>query len=424
MNESLRRVVNNFSWLLFEKVLKMAVGLVITIQITRQLGVETFGTYSYIIALAAIFAPLASVGLETVTIRELIKRPERAHSILGSALMVRLFGGILVLIFASLISWFWVKNGRELVGLILLVASSYFFQAFDVIDYYFQSQQKMKRSVVARMSAFLLVNALKFVALLHHAHYQVFIFLFQLEFIFCLIFYVLNYGKEVRQWKVDLSVVKSLLKDSWPALIIGLSISVQGYFDQIILGSKIGVSELSQYTVAMTIVSALNFAPMIVYMATSPEIIKAREMSTDLYHEKLKKVYRSMFILFILMALPLMLFSNQIIHLLYGDAYEKAGVFLALFSLRLLFVNIGTAKQAYVVAENLYKFQMFSALIGAFLNVCLNFLLIPRFASIGAFISIIVSYLFSVFLNDFFNERMRLNLNLIFSSIWPLKSKR
>jgi polysaccharide transporter, PST family len=418
MNDSLRRVVGNFSWLLFEKATKLTVGLFVTILITRYLGVEKFGTFNYILAIAAIFTPLASLGLESVTIREIIKKAAAIPTILGSALLLRLVGGALVLMAVAVFSLFGIQQGKDLAGLICLAASGLIFQAFDVVDYYYQSQQMMQRSVLSRMGAFLITNGFKIVALVLHAPLEVFIWLFQLEFVLIFVFYALNYGRGIWAWKYDKHMAFTLLKYSWPIVVVSLAASIQSYFDQILLGTSIGPEELSQYTVALSLITALNFVPTIIYTSTAPEILLAKKKNTYLYHQKLKRIYRWMFLLSVGMILPFVLFSHPIVQLLYGKQYHQAGFYLAFFSLRLFFVNIGMAKQQFIVAENLFKFNMYSSIAGAVLNVLLNLILIPRFASMGAFIAILISYTFTVFLNDFFNKQMRFNLKLMFGSLF------
>ena len=58
-----RKYFANTSWLLGERVLRMAVSLVVGIYVTRYLGPERFGLLSYALSFVWLFSALASFGL-------------------------------------------------------------------------------------------------------------------------------------------------------------------------------------------------------------------------------------------------------------------------------------------------------------------------------------------------------------------------
>src|SRR5579884_790489 len=61
-----------------------------TFALARGLGVARFGEYNAIIAFVGLFLPLASIGLDTVLVREMAQNREQAGRIFGSALLLRL----------------------------------------------------------------------------------------------------------------------------------------------------------------------------------------------------------------------------------------------------------------------------------------------------------------------------------------------
>src|SRR5436190_20843729 len=90
----LNRVGQNIVWLVSDRVLRMALGVVVLGVVARYLGPAQFGVLNYAISLTAIFAAVASLGIDGIVIRELVKTPERTREIMGTAFALRMIGGV------------------------------------------------------------------------------------------------------------------------------------------------------------------------------------------------------------------------------------------------------------------------------------------------------------------------------------------
>ena len=67
----------------------LGLGLVSIAITTRYLGTAGYGRFSLALSFVQLFAVVADAGLTTIVVRELAQRPERASSLLGSALALR-----------------------------------------------------------------------------------------------------------------------------------------------------------------------------------------------------------------------------------------------------------------------------------------------------------------------------------------------
>jgi O-antigen/teichoic acid export membrane protein len=137
-----------------------------------------------------------------------------------------------------------------------------------------------------------------------------------------------------------------------------------------------------------------------------------------LYNKRLKEYYRLMFIVFLVTSVPLYFSAEYMIVYFYGEAYRAAGILLSLFSLRMFFTCMGMAKSTYITNENLFRYTMITAIVGAVSNVLINYLLIPVMGSKGAIIATIVSFTISTFIIDFFYSKTRENIILMLKSIF------
>ena len=166
------------------------------------------------------------------------------------------------------------------------------------------------------------------------------------------------------------------------------------------------------------------FIPMSIYISVAPVVTEAKLRGEKEFYERLLNLYRLMFILFILTAVPIFLFANQIVVVFFGAKYSPAGTLLALFSIRLFFTNFGVAKSLFIANENLFRYSLVTAVIGTLVNVILNYALIPRYASIGAIWATIASFAVTIFVVDIFYSKTRKNLRTMLVAIatpWRLK---
>ena len=91
-----RKYFANTSWLMTERILRMTVALLVGIYVARYLGPERFGLLSYANSFVGIFLSLATLGLDEVVVRELVKTPELREKLLGTSFVLKLLGALLM----------------------------------------------------------------------------------------------------------------------------------------------------------------------------------------------------------------------------------------------------------------------------------------------------------------------------------------
>ncbi len=416
----LQAILANTGWLFADKIIRMGVGLFVAVWIARYLGPEQFGLWNFAIAFAALFGAFATLGLDGIVVRELVKNPERQNELLGSAFALKLIGGavtLLIAIFAISL----VRSGEALtLWLVGLSAAGFIFQSVNVIDFYFQAKVQSRYTVYAANGAFVLMTLVKIALLLTSAPLIAFAWAglgeIALTAIFLLVAYRVNHHN-MREWRYDRRVAHELLKDSWPLIFSGLAIMIQARIDQVMLGNMIGNEEVGQYSAAMRLIEAFGVVPMIIMQSLAPAVTQARMHSDALYYERLTNIYRLMFLTFLLIAIPIFLLGDKIVLVLYGHEYEQAGALFSLFAIRQIFVNFGVGKSLFIVNENLFKYALMTAVIGAILNIGINYMLIPEYKSMGALWGTIISFSITIFAMDIFFDKTKKNLKCMLLGI-------
>ena len=84
-----QKYFQNTWWIFSMKVLSMLVSLLATLYIARNLGPTNFGQLSYATSFVSIFSFMASLGIDSVLYRELIKYPNKKKNFLVRLLQSR-----------------------------------------------------------------------------------------------------------------------------------------------------------------------------------------------------------------------------------------------------------------------------------------------------------------------------------------------
>jgi O-antigen/teichoic acid export membrane protein len=179
------------------------------------------------------------------------------------------------------------------------------------------------------------------------------------------------------------------------------------------VGEAAANAEVGQYSNALKMIEALGFLPVIVQRSLAPAITRAKVQGEDLYGDRLLNQYRLMFLMFLVTSIPLYFTAEPIMVFLFGEEYRPAGFLLSLFAIRLLFTNMGVGKASFITNESLFKYSLLTAVVGAVMNITMNYFLIPPFKAIGAIWATIGSFTVSIFLMDLLFSNTRKNLKLM-----------
>lgn len=411
---NLRRVIGNTGWLFTEKIMQMFLGLLVGLWIARYLGPERFGRFNYAMAIVGLFLPFAKLGLDNIVIRNLARNRSSKDETLGTAFVLKLIGSslmfLLTLGFAILSTAQNSPNSGERLWLVGILASGTIIQSFEIIDYWFQSQVQAKYSVLARLSAYVLMNGAKIVLIQMKAPLIAFAIAMVAEYALAGIGYLVAYqlsGHLIKLWQVSFSYAKTLLQDSWPLILSGIVIMIYMRIDQFMLGQMIGDESVGIYSAAVKISELWYFVPSSIVNSVFPYIVQAKEINEEIYYKRLQKLFNTVSILAYLVAIPVTFLSPHIVTLLYGQDYVEAGAILNIHIWAGLFVSLGLARETWITTEGLMKFSAATATVGAIINIILNYILIPGYGGLGAAIATVIAQIVSAYAVGAFYPRTR-----------------
>ncbi len=384
--------------------------LFVGVYVARYLGPERFGLLSYAGSFVGLFTALATLGLDGILVRELVKTPERRDELLGTAFWLKAGGAILMWIGIAAAVPF-THNETQTNILIIIIAFAVIFQAFNVIDFNYQAEVKSKYVVYAQIVSLVISSITKLVFVWIAAPLVWFACVFLLDAVVRAVgltaMYLQNTGK-VWHWKWRWQTAKVLLRDSWPLILSGMVISIYMKIDQVMIKEMLGAEQVGHYAAAVRLSEAWYFVPMAITSSVFPAIINAKKQSEELYYQRLQQLYDLMVWLAVAIALPTTFLAPWVIRVLYGDAFLPTAGVLSIHIWAGVFVFLGFVNGRWIIAENLQYIATIRSTAGAMVNVALNIVLIPKYGINGAAIATFFSVFVASHIAFFFINKARM----------------
>jgi O-antigen/teichoic acid export membrane protein len=412
--DGFRRYLGNTSWLLGEKFLRLTVGLFVGIWLARYLGPEQFGTLSYAESFVAIFSAFMTLGLNSIVVRELVGGKTSQDVLLGTALGLRVAGSLCMLLLV-LIAVYGYGIDRQTNSIVLIIALAAAFRIFEVIDFYFQARVISRYSAISNGCVVIASSFLKIYLILIKAPLITFacVFLFDTFLLAALyLYFYQRRGESVLSFKFRSETARKLLSDSWPLIFSGILISIYMKIDQVMVREYLGEWHVGQYAAAVRLSDAWLFITVVITSSLFPAIVNAKNISSDLFEERMTRLYKLLVFISLVISCVIFIFSEQLVLLTFGTDYASAIPVLQLYIWSIVFVFLNNASWKWYIAENLQKIAMLRLCLGAIVNIGLNMLFIPRFGLEGAAYATLISYVMATYLGNALHPRTLVNFRM------------
>lgn len=225
----------------------------------------------------------------------------------------------------------------------------------ETIKYWYESQVQSKFVVWAESAVLVLFAAIKILLILQQAPLISFALAIFAESVVLAIALIILYSiqsKTSKIWQPQLCQAKTLLRESWPLILSGLSVMVYMRIDQVMLGQMLNNEAVGIYSAAVKISEMWYFLPIAIVASVYPAIISSKEKSESLYQQRMQNLYDLMVYISVFVALIVTFSADWIVISLFGDAYSEAGFVLAVHIWIGLFVSLGVASSKWFYLKN------------------------------------------------------------------------
>ena len=394
--ELVGRAVKNSGLVLLGESISRLLVIISFFIITRYLGVEKFGQYSFIFAYLAFFCLLGDFGIDSIAIREISRGNTPANILLGNTIFLRLILSLLGL-FSACILIHILNYPPQLKTLVYLasftILFSYRYNSFRTIfDIPFQMNLRMFSPMLLKISSEVLFLAGIILTIWFDKGLAGIIIariITPLPGSLWLI--VLSYRILRPRFKLDPSLCRGVMKYSLPlalTLFIGL---ILGRIDILILSQLSSDLEVGYYSAAVRLVEILSIFPITMLITVYPLMTSYYPHAPDKMQEVYEATFKYLFS-FILPLTTIMIFYRQeIISLIFGRAYLPSSIVLPYLMGAIVFIFFNMIYNYILVSANLQKYYLYATLLAAFFNVALNIALIPPLGFIGAGVAAMIS---------------------------------
>jgi O-antigen/teichoic acid export membrane protein len=388
-------IAANTGWLVFDRLIRVLLGLTVGAWIARYLGPSRFGELSYVVAFIALFQAVANLGADGIVVRDLARATERAASILGTALWMRLSAGVVCWLVAIVIMAAIHPADHELILMTLIVGGSLVFQASDTVDLWFQSQTRSRRTVAAKLTAYAVSNGAKALLIALHAPLVAFAWAMSLDFVLAAAGMALAYRgfPTPERWRAHRAMMVELLAECWPFLAAGVGTMLYMRIDQIMLKELLSERDLGFYSAAVPLSQVWNVVPVVLTTSLAPFVARRKIEGEEPYRRALASIFRLYAGCGLIVSLLTSVAAPWIILLLYGKTFERSASVLSIHVLSNVFIYLGIAQGLWIVNERRGRISLYKGLAGAVVSVVGNWFVIPRFGIVGC----AVVYVFAQF---------------------------
>lgn len=383
-------IKKNFIYNSLYQILIMFIPLITTPYISRVLGANGIGTYSYAYSIASYFVLFIMLGINNYgnrTIARIRDDNDELSKSFWSIYAMQFFLGIIVNIFYVLYV-FKISND-------IYVSLSMFFYVLSAtfdINWLFFGLEKFKMTVIRNTVIKIVTTICIFLFVKTSNDIIIYCLIMTIGMLFSQIVlwpYVL---KNIKLYRPNFCDVKKHIKPNLVLFITVIAVSLFNIMDKIMLGlmtSKIEVGFYDSSQKIIAIPTALITSLGTVMLPRMSNMVEKDEKQSN------KLIYISIIFAMFLstsMCFGIMGVSREFVPVFYGKGYEKCIIlFLILLPTCLFLAFANVIRTQYLLPHQMDRAYVVSAILGATVNVIGNLIMIPKYGSIGASISTLLA---------------------------------
>jgi PST family polysaccharide transporter len=378
--------------MLAEKLFKMVSQLLVLVLMARILPPHELGQLMYCFALASIFLFLNQLGLDTLLVKKLIDRPLRKVSLLWHALTARFCAAFLCVLLVNLLGLWLVEPQHRMV--LFCISLYHLFLPFSTFEWFYQAEGHSERAAIGLILGQVFGLLIRLYAIFMQPDLLIFASAYVLEVAVTALAYVVMAKQDQLHKPTVLSMqrMQNLAREAFPLMISGAVILLYMKIDQVMLGYLASETELANYVAATRLSEAWFFFGLTVISAYMPKYMKILiNDGVDHFISGLCLLTRYLLMFSAILIILVYIFSEQLIHLLYGAEYVASEKVLLIAILIVPCVYFGSVTSRLYIIEKKHIKLLLRSVFGLTVNVLLNFFCIPKYGALGAAYSMLIS---------------------------------
>lgn len=379
----------NYIYSLLYQVLILFLPLITTPYLSRVLGAEAIGQYSYSYSIAYYFTIFGILGLNNYGNRTIAHvrddKKELSKCFINIYCMQLITCAIVLIIYV-----FYALNNNFLALIQIITVISALFD----INWFFFGIENFKftvtRNVIIKLTGFFLT------ILLVKETNDVWIYCLIMSFTFllsnlCLFPFLKRY---ITLEKPELQEIIKHFKPNFLLFIPVLSVSLYKVMDKIMLGtltndlSEVGYYENSERVLSLPLALITSLGTVML-----PRI---SNLASNHDNDTTNKYFRNSILLILFLSsstvFGLLSILNEFVSIFFGSGFEKCELILYILLPSTLFIGFANViRTQYLIPFKKDEIYIKSVILGAIVNLTVNWILIPKYLSVGAAIGTLLA---------------------------------
>ena len=387
----------NIVYNLLYQVLLIILPLITAPYISRVLGVEGIGTYSYVYSIAYYFGLCGMLGVSNHGNRSvaLVRNDkEKLSSTFWNIYAIQLSTTVLALLIFLVYIIFFSSFDKSVALISILFVISYVLD----INWLFFGLEKFKMTVTRNTLIKLLTVICIFLFVKKSTDLWLYVLIMALGMVLSQVYLWLNVRRYLHFVKPNFSEMKKHIKPMLILFIPVIAYSIYKVMDKIMLGSLSSITQVGLYENAEKII---NIPVGIITAFGTVMMPRISALVADKADGKISNYMQQSFKYFSLiaigMAFGLMGVSQILAPVYFGDEFIDSSPLIAGLSVTLIFMTwANIIRTQYLIPNKLDKPYVVSTIVGAVINLCFNLALIPYIGAKGALVGTVLAE-FTVF---------------------------
>ena len=389
-----KSVAKNYIYNVLYEILAIIIPLITTPYLSRVLGAEKIGIYSYTLSIVTYFILFGSLGVAMYGKREIafVQKDEDKRSKTFFEILIFRF---ITLSISMIIFYFVFCSHGDYQTYYKILLLEIIANMVD-ISWYFQGLEEFKKTVIRNVIVKIISAASIFIFVKTQNDLWKYFYIYALSTLFGNITLWLYLPKYIKKKKIKELDIKKHIKPNIMLFIPQIATQIYTVLDKTMIGTIISdKAEVGYYEQAQKMIKLL------LTLATSLGIVMMPRVAATFAEgnkEKIKEYMKTSFSFILMLTFPLMFgmssIASHFVPVFYGKGFDKVAILICVISPILVLIGLSnvTGTQYLLPTKQQNKYTL-SVVVGAIVNFILNLILIKHFKSVGASIATVIAEL-------------------------------
>lgn len=385
----------NLTYNILYEILVIILPLILSPYVSRVLGAEALGIYSYTYAIANYFVLFSMLGIKNYGSR-LIAQIRNNQSSLNSSFSSLIICHSIISLFFSIVYFLYVIIFEERYVVFALIQGIYVISAILDISWFYFGIEKFKTTVLKNVFIKFLNLALIFIFVKDQNDLNVYCLIMAGCIFLTQLLLWLPLKKYVKFTRPTFKDIIYHVKPMFVLFIPAVAVSLYKYMDKIMLGLMSGTVQVGFYQNAEQLVNIPNViinAIGIVMLSKMSNLVAEgkQKQSTDYFSRSMRYFMCLAFAL----SFGLAAIAENFAPFFWGEEFSQCGYLIIGLAITVPFVTFANIiRTQYLIPNSKDKEYLSSVIVGAIVNLIVNILLIPQLGALGAVIGTVFAEIF------------------------------